>query len=77
MRESRKQQCLFCVALRLLVVAILCGAAAGYLTLRLGLDQELSMAATFIAALLPLMWLGRLMSRRSDQPDDRDDNDDQ
>jgi len=51
-----REKCAVCRVLRTVALAILLGTAAGFAVLELGGSAEWSMAATFFAAVAPVMW---------------------
>lgn len=51
--------CRICLILRTFVLSALLGGAAGYGVLLAGGSPGLSMAATFFAAIAPVLWLAR------------------
>ena len=54
-----KTTCRRCLWIRALILAMLLGAAAGWLSIHYGAGRQLSMLATFVAAVLPLLWYAR------------------
>ena len=61
-----KTDCRLCRSVRTVLLSVLLGGGGGFLVLRLGGSQELSMLATFFGAIAPLMW-----AARRKRPDDR------
>ena len=51
-----RTDCTRCRTIRLVVAVIVLGGCAGFAAIRLGASRELSMTATFVGALLPLLW---------------------
>ncbi|MCB1722833.1 MAG: hypothetical protein KDJ39_03990 [Gammaproteobacteria bacterium] len=51
--------CRRCRHIRLVILIVVLGGLAGFAAIRLGGSRELSMAATFLGALLPLLWWAR------------------
>jgi len=54
-----KKECPRCKSIRMILLCILLGGAAGFLVLMAGGSRNASMLATFFAALAPLLWLAR------------------
>ena len=54
--------CRRCRKIRLVLLAALLGGGAGWLAIMLGAGRELSMFATFIGAMLPVMWNARMQA---------------
>lgn len=54
-----KTDCRRCLRIRALLLAFLCGGAAGWVSMHYGAGRDLSMFATFAGAILPLMWFAR------------------
>lgn len=48
--------CPLCRRIRLVLFCLLLGGGAGFAVLRYGGSNDLSMAATFVGALIPLLW---------------------
>ena len=59
--------CAPCRVLRMALLVILLGAAAGFGVLAAGGSQESSMMATFAAAIAPLLWQARKNRARNDE----------
>ncbi len=54
-----KTGCRVCSNVRIVLLSVLLGAGSGFLALRYGASTELSMLATFVGAIAPLMWAAR------------------
>lgn len=61
-----KTRCRVCRSVRIVLLSVLLGAGSGFLVLRYGASTELSMLATFLGAIAPLMWVAR-RSRLGDE----------
>lgn len=57
--SATKKICHICLVVRTFVLSVLLGAGAGYGVLVIGGSAGLSMAATFFAAIAPVLWLAR------------------
>lgn len=62
---SQRKDCRLCAKIAVLVMCAGLGAGAGLGADALGASRELSMAATFFAAMAPLLWWAR-RSRNAD-----------
>ncbi|MDJ0738093.1 MAG: hypothetical protein QNJ91_00130 [Gammaproteobacteria bacterium] len=60
--------CRICRTIRLVVLSVMLGAASGFSVLALGGTRELSMAATFGGAIVPLLWHARRSRRGRSGP---------
>ena len=60
-----KTACRLCRKVRIVLLSVLLGGGGGFLVLRLGGTQELSMLATFMGAITPLLWVAH-RKRRDD-----------
>lgn len=56
---AAKPSCRICLTLRVMLLSVLLGGAAGFGTVALGGSSDLSMAATFGGAILPVLWFAR------------------
>ncbi len=57
--SATKKSCRICLVVRTFVLSAFLGAGAGYGVLAVGGSAGLSMAATFFAAIAPILWLAR------------------
>lgn len=58
--------CVRCARIRLVLLSVVLGAGAGFAVLACGGSQDSSMAATFFAAIAPVLWHARSSRRRND-----------
>ena len=54
-----KTGCRICRNVRIVLLSVALGGGGGFLALRYGAGTELSMLATFMGAIAPLMWAAR------------------
>jgi disulfide bond formation protein DsbB len=59
-----EKPCALCRNIRLLLVSVILGSGAGLLADALGAATHLSMATTFFAAMVPILWQARRQRRR-------------
>jgi len=54
-----ERQCPRCRLIRTVLLSVLLGGGAGFGVLAYGASSDVSMTATFVGAILPLLWLAR------------------
>lgn len=64
-----RRKCPICERLRLVAAVIVLGAGSGFAALWLGASTDVSMLATFVGAIAPLMWSIRRRSQDTDPAD--------
>ena len=56
---SQRKDCTLCAKIAIVLLCAVLGAAAGFAAVAAGASSEMSMAATFLGAMVPLMWQAR------------------
>lgn len=67
--DVKASGCARCRVLRMVLLVVLLGGAAGFGVLAAGGSQESSMLATFFGAIAPLLWLARKNRIRKNESD--------